>query len=131
MQELKSVQRLARLYICPCGPRICPIRRFFSRMGGIYHRTGKNSFTGRLASPGILFRKQAGRHRCIFVRVSRVFAPYGILRTQAGILSRKRKRRLYGRLARSKMPLSRTPFITPSGRHCITHLLNCQMYFVK
>lgn len=36
------------------------------------------------------------------------------------ILSRERKRRLYGRLARSEMPLSRTPFITPSGRHCIT-----------
>ena len=44
----------------------------------------------------------------------------GILRTQAGILSRERKRRLYGRLARSEMPLFRTPFITPSGRHCIT-----------
>ena len=37
----------------------------------------------------------------------------GILRTQAGILSRKRKRRLYGRLARYEMPPFPYPLYNP------------------
>ena len=99
---------------------ICPVDGFFCPMWIFYHVENKNGYTGRLArSEWYSGSKLDGRRP--YLPAWALYLPHsGILRTQAGIYPGNEKGGYMGAWRVLKCRFSRTPFITPSGRHCIT-----------